>query len=269
MERLKLNIQKFGYTYGETSTTVIDQGTYFYCRWEQVSQSTATNKTTINYTYGVNCRWNYGSNSIRIDYVNINGTQVKGSQTYSGLNKGVHDLGSGTMDIQHNADGTKTFNINLSGWAIGEGGGTTTGSGNWELNTIPRYFTQTPKVEFQSNTTTSATFKWTTSENASTVKYILDGGAETQCFSGTATTGTFTTSNLNSNTSHTLKIKAQRKDSGLWSDGNTISFSTSNKTVRVRVNGAWKDATPYVRVNNQWKVATPYTRVNGQWKRGK
>ena len=36
----------------------------------------------------------------------------------------------------------------------------------------------------------------------------------------------------------------------------------------IRVNGQWKQATPYVRVNGQWKQATPYTRVNNQWKEG-
>lgn len=254
-------------TSGGVNTSVIDDGTYFYCNWQQASQDTSNNRTLINYQYGVYCRWNYYSNAVRIDYVNINGSQVKGSETYSNLNQGSHQLGSGSMYIGHNSDGTKTFNINLSGWAID--GGTATGSQNFTLNQIARYFTKTPTVEITNNTTTSGTFKWTTSENCSAVKYVLDGGSEVSAFSGTATSGTFTISNLNSNTSHKLKIKAQRKDSGLWSESSTINFSTSSKTVRVRVNGAWKDATPYVRVNGAWKVAVPYTRVNGAWKRGK
>lgn len=133
----------------------------------------------------------------------------------------------------------------------------------------PAHFTQTPKVEYQSATTTSATFKWTTSENASTVKYILDGGSEVSCFSGNAATGTFTITELTSNTSHTLKINAQRKDSGLWSYSEQISFNTSNKTVRIRVNNVWEDATPYIRVNGEWEQTTPYIRINNEWKRGK
>lgn len=39
-----------------------------------------------------------------------------------------------------------------------------------------------------------------------------------------------------------------------------------NSDAKIRVNGVWKDATPYVRVNNQWKEAVPYMRVNGAWK---
>ncbi len=219
--------------YGEGS------GTYFY-----------TGSTTLKSLQGTNA-----SGSIE----NAEGTYYKGETTLQTFNN---------ITVPHNSDGTKSvwirgiFNSGPWGWDVAA-------DGTADLPRIPRQFTQTPKVEFQSNTTTSGTFKWTTSENASQVNYILDGGSETQCFSGDAKTGTFSINNLNSNTSHTLKIKAKRKDSGLWSDGNTINFSTSNKTVRIRVNGQWKNATPYIRVSGQWKVATPYIRVSGQWKRGK
>ena len=48
-----------------------------------------------------------------------------------------------------------------------------------------------------------------------------------------------------------------------------ISCSTKQESkARVRVNGAWKEATPYVRINGQWKEAKPYIRVNNQWKEG-
>lgn len=39
-------------------------------------------------------------------------------------------------------------------------------------------------------------------------------------------------------------------------------------TVRLGINGQWKEATPYIGVNGQWKEATPYIGVNGQWKEG-
>lgn len=59
------------------------------------------------------------------------------------------------------------------------------------------------------------------------------------------------------------------------SGGNEIAWSWKDYTMtktsglsEIRVNGQWKQATPYVRVNGQWKQATPYTRVNNQWKEG-
>lgn len=172
-------------------------------------------------------------------------------------------------EIFHNEDGTKT--VSLEGFFQDKANdlGSATVTGSLTLTPIPRHFSQTPVVNATSSTTTSATFSWSTSETCSAVKYILDGGGETSVWTGSATSGTFTINGLTANTSHTIKINAQRKDSGYWSYSAQKSFSTSAKTVRVRINGAWKDATPYVRVNGQWKVAVPYTRVSGQWKKGK
>lgn len=60
-----------------------------------------------------------------------------------------------------------------------------------------------------------------------------------------------------------------------WKDGSKIGESseitincTIGGTARVRVNGQWREATPYIRVNGQWKEAVPYIRVNNQWKEG-
>lgn len=47
-----------------------------------------------------------------------------------------------------------------------------------------------------------------------------------------------------------------------------IQNCSLGSTVRLRINGQWKEATPYIRVNGQWKEATSYTRVNNQWKEG-
>ena len=242
----------------------------------ETSYSTANNTSNVHFkleavkTSGSGF---YSYSQVSPMSVTINGTVVASwNVTYDFRNQTPKTLLFAEGDVNgiaHNTDGTKT--IAVSGY-FKDGAndlGSATASGNLTLTPIPRHFTQTPKVEFKSNTTTSATFKWTTSENASQVNYKLDGGADTLAYSGNAKSGTWTISGLSANTSHTLKIMAKRADSGLWSDGNTINFSTSNKTVRVRVNGQWKDATPYVRVNGQWKVAVPYTRVSGQWKKGK
>lgn len=58
-------------------------------------------------------------------------------------------------------------------------------------------------------------------------------------------------------------------------NGSEISWSykdytmtITKKTMKIRVNGVWKEATPYIRINDQWKEATPYIRINSQWKEG-
>ena len=39
-------------------------------------------------------------------------------------------------------------------------------------------------------------------------------------------------------------------------------------SMRIRVSGQWKTATPYVRVSGSWKRGTAYVRVSGNWKKG-
>ena len=121
---------------GSMRTNTIDDGTYFYVNWQQASQSISGNYTIINWQHGVHCRYNYYSNAIKSYGVNINGTAVYGGGTFSNLNQGDHQLASGTLRIYHNNDGTKSFNISTSGWAIGAGD--CSGSQNFTLNKINR-----------------------------------------------------------------------------------------------------------------------------------
>lgn len=121
---------------GSMRTNTIDDGTYFYVNWQQASQSISGNYTIINWQHGVHCRYNYYSNAIKSYGVNINGTAVYGGGTFSDLNAGDHQLASGTLRIYHNNDGTKSFNISTSGWALGAGD--CSGSQNFTLNKINR-----------------------------------------------------------------------------------------------------------------------------------
>lgn len=266
--RIKLNIQRFGATKSVQSDAY--QGRYLKLTVTEESISVENNTSTI--------RWTIesigGSSSYYTIYncsVVLNGQTVAnyGTKTWDSYQfpakKGSE---SGTITIYHKTDGTADpVYFTLNGKVYNSG--TESHTDTLPLTTIPRHFTQKPKVETQDTTTTSGTFKWTTSENAGEVKYTVDGGSEVSVFSGQATTGTFTVSNFESNTSHTITIDAQRKDSGLWSLSDPNNFATSSKTVRIKLNNEWKDATPYVRVNGEWKVSTPFIRDNGQWKRGK
>ena len=199
--RLKLDIQKFGGNYSLSASVI--------------SLDVTNNKSTIRIT---------ASSSTTNDTHNTSGdAYINGS--YNGQGSGnlsakyiyldYWDTKTVSWDITvtHNTDGTcNTINISCYHYITDNTNGWT--STTIKPATIPRHFTQTPKVEAQSKTNTSITYKWTTSENASAIKYILDGGAETSVFSGTATTGTFTISGLTSKSTHTMKINAQRKDSG-------------------------------------------------------
>ena len=123
-------------TSGSMITNKVDENTYFYVNWQQASQSVSGNYTDINWQHGVNCRYNYGGNALQSYGVGINGQVVYGGAVFSNLNQGTHELASGTLRIYHDTNGNKTFNVNTSGWVIGEG--TVSGSQNFTLNKINR-----------------------------------------------------------------------------------------------------------------------------------
>ena len=123
-------------TSGSVITNKVDENTYFYVNWQQASQSVSGNYTDINWQHGVNCRYYYGNNALQSYGVSINGQTVYGGAVYSNLGQGTHQLANGTLRIYHDANGNKTFNINTSGWVIGEG--TVSGSQNFTLNKINR-----------------------------------------------------------------------------------------------------------------------------------
>lgn len=55
-----------------------------------------------------------------------------------------------------------------------------------------------------------------------------------------------------------------------FSNWYTGEFTTlASTTLKIKVNGVWKDATPYINVNGTWKKAKAYKKINGTWKQGK
>ena len=113
--------------------------------WSAGTANVANNFTPVNWTLQLissNSSANISSSTSKSYSVVTDGTTASGTNTV-GLNGGAtRTLASGSKNIYHNADGTKTFNysfsqafnINYSGATIG----TITGSGSGTLNTIPR-----------------------------------------------------------------------------------------------------------------------------------
>lgn len=120
--------------------------------------------------------------------------------------------------IGHNADGTKSIPVSSSTSSSAFTPSWCSASGNVTLTTIPRYFTQTPKLELVSKTTKTVTLKWTTSENASRSQYSIGDAShwvdvETSI---NKKTGTMTISGLTANTSYRIYGDFMRADSSLW-----------------------------------------------------
>lgn len=213
---------------------------------------------------------NQGSGSGNNYYFWITGCSnpVSGNQTWYFASE---DIIYGSYRVYHNNSGYGSSSIYAEVQVLNAGlSKTGITSSTFNLPTIARYFTSTPKISVASTTTTSAKFNWSTSETCNWVRYHLDGSSSwIDVFSGSAKSGSFTINNLKSNSSHKVYVECRRADSGLWSNSNTVNFKTSSKTGHLKINGENKDATPYVRINGEWKIAIPYVKKDGEWKRGK
>lgn len=109
-------------TKGEVKTnTTYDS--YFWVRWsiEETFKTSNPPVTRINWSCGVTPGHKFYLNAIKMSAVTINGTQVYAGGTYSNFTDyKEHTLGSGTLDISHSTDGTKTFKISkFTGWLYG------------------------------------------------------------------------------------------------------------------------------------------------------
>lgn len=197
---------------------------YIQFSWSIKSQSTATNKTVINWsatakrssgTGGYYAHW-----TIKIDGTTVNSR----SQSDRILITNGMTIASGTREITHNNDGTRTFSASITA-AIYTYADNCSGSGSWALTQIPRYATITPSLD--SETETSLTLNWTTNATIDKLYYSIDnGGTYTDLNIPEGTGGSFTVSGLTANTGYPVVLKARRKDSQLESTSTAQTFTT-------------------------------------------
>lgn len=126
-------------TSGAVNTSTLD-GTYFWVRWNVQKSSSSTNSTTINWSCGVNPGHQYYTNALKIGPIKINGTTVYDGGTFPNITDyHEHTLSSGTLTIEHNSNGTKTFTISpFYGW-IYESGNTWSSEKSFELPSLTLY----------------------------------------------------------------------------------------------------------------------------------
>lgn len=122
---------------------------YFWVKWEQSgNQDIVNNRTQIAWSCGVYCGHGFYASAIKMSAVTINGTKVYGGGTYSNFAIGDHTIASGTMWINHNSDGKKSFSISsFTGWLYANHN-YSFGGGTYSLNDIPRQATITSVSDF-------------------------------------------------------------------------------------------------------------------------
>ena len=115
-------------------------GSCFWVKWEiSGSQSISDNKTTIAWSCGLTPGEQYYDNAIKMSAVSIAGVKVYDGGTYSNITDYKdRTFASGTLELSHNADGTKSFTVAaFSGWLYGNGDYTAAAK-SFTLPTIPR-----------------------------------------------------------------------------------------------------------------------------------
>ena len=158
--------------------------------------------------------------------VTVEGSTQTASKQFSVNPNSSISLWSGSWVVGHNSDGTKstTISVTIGGNVIWFNGSSTA-----VLDTIPRYFSQTPSLWVASKTETSITYGWSTSETCNWVRYYLDGSSSwVDVFSGSATSGSFTISGYGEHTSHNVIAECRRADSGIWSNTEYYPHCTSS-----------------------------------------
>lgn len=115
-------------------------GSCFWVKWEiSGSQSISDNKTTIAWSCGLTPGEQYYNKAIKMSEVSIAGVKVYDGGTYSNITDYKdRTFASGTLELSHNADGTKSFTVAaFSGWLYGNGDYTAAAK-SFTLPTIPR-----------------------------------------------------------------------------------------------------------------------------------
>ena len=199
---------------------------YLTFSWSLQSQSIANNTSTIEWSLK-------GAGSASGYYLTqnitliINGVTVytHGQSPQIKLWNGT-TVATGTAVITHGNTGTKTFTASCTA-GIYEWSPNVSGSGSWELPTIPRYATITQSLN--SKTETTAVIKWTSDSVCDALWYSTNNGSSWTSLSISATTnGSFTISGLSADTTYQVKTRVRRQDSQLTTDSTALSVKTYN-----------------------------------------
>lgn len=188
--------------------------------------NSSTNKSFVD--YNVYCQ-SSGSGSINAKHRRFfsinNSTKIDTTGTINASSPNAYiSIASGTIEVQHNNDGTKTIPFSAQIQASSYGVSATI-NGNFELNKIPRYANLT-SLSVKSRTINSITLQCTTDKSAQ-IFCSIDGGNtwlnNGGAFLNNIKSGQFTvkfrnkesTQRLNPNTKYNFTVLCRAMDSGL------------------------------------------------------
>lgn len=209
---------------GSVSTSSYE-GRYLQLSWS-ATQSVASNKSTVSWTLsavGGSSSW-YATGPITVV---INGATVYSLSSQNRYNMYVGTVSSGTLDIAHNADGTKSFDVSIRA-AIFSTSVNCTGSNTFTLNAIP---IGTSVAQFYEGATeTSISMRFETGTAVDYAWYSTNGGSTwIGIWSGSASSGEYTTASsypLTPGTDYSVKTKVKAKGTQTESETTAMTVTT-------------------------------------------
>lgn len=195
--------------------------------WSSVSNGSTENSSNVT----VKLYYKKSSSSSSSTYgtlkgnLYINGTAYSYSKSVTlACNNTYSLIASKTVEINHNSDGKKSITIDATG---GISGTSFTSSHcptkTIDLDTIPRYAETT--IGAISSAQTTVTIPWSSNATLNALRVYVNGTLTNTLDNLSAMSGTVTVGGLEPNTSYSIKLEGQRKDSNLWkySDDETIT----------------------------------------------
>lgn len=179
-------------TSGQVKTNTTYES-YFWVSWEQIGkQDIANNRTQIKWSCGVSCGHSFYTNAIKMSGVSINGALVYGGGTYSNFSRGEHTIASGTLYIQHNNNGTKSFDISaFTGWLYSQYNYSASATSH-SLDTIPRQATISSAPDFTDEENPTITYSNPAGNAVSSIEVCisLDNSKDDIAYRTITTSGT-------------------------------------------------------------------------------
>lgn len=191
--------------------------------------NSSTNRSQVD--YNVYCQ-SSGSGSIRANhdlYFELNGQVIRNENVYVNVSSPNAYIGiaSGTLEVEHNSDGSKGIWFSASINATGGYGVSASKGDTFWLNQIPRYTTVWNSE--RGKTINSISVNWSTSDSRDWTQYSLNDGAWQDAYDTVAwdnKSGYYTIPNLQPNTTYKVRTRCRRADSGLWSEAGNIWITT-------------------------------------------
>lgn len=245
------------------------------------TQSVANNQSTISWTlksFGRESNFYYVSGPVTVV---INGTTVLSITDRFNLYGNGNWSKSGSLKINHNSDGSKSFSVSISA-AIYTYAVNCTGSGSFTLDKIAR----TPNAPKSCSITAgfgdyvglgdTVTIKWSGASGVITgyqIRYKRgnSGWKDYKTVTSSATSGSatdsFTSTDIAVNGAGNAVQYAVRAMNGslasAWCYSNTLYIQGG---MGIKVSGAWKQGSVWIKVNGQWKRAKRvWIKVGGFW----